>query len=118
MRKLFLLASALLLSLSAFAQTTRHFTLRYAFSVRNVQPGEKLEIWFPQAHSDQFQDVKIVSVTGDLPLTTTRDAKYGNTIYHAVTPRPLKTSTPSMCNTTSSAANASASRATASSPNS
>jgi hypothetical protein len=90
MRKLFLLAFALLLSLSAFTQTTRHFTLRYAFSVRNVQPGEKLEIWFPQAYSDQFQDVKIVSVTGDLPLTTTRDAKYGNTIYHAVTSKAAK----------------------------
>src|SRR5450755_3187684 len=90
MRKLFFFIFALLLSLSAFAQQTRHFTFHYAFSVRNVQPGEKLEIWFPEAHSDQFQDVKIVSVTGDLPLTTTRDPRYGNTIYHAVAPKAAK----------------------------
>ena len=34
--------------------------------------------------------MKIVSVTGDLPLKTTRDAKYGNTIYHAVAPKAAK----------------------------
>ena len=90
MRKLFLFAFAVLLSLSALAQQSRHFTFHYAFTVRNVQPGQKLEIWFPQAHSDQFQDVKIVSVTGDLPLKTTRDAKYGNTMYHAVAPKAAK----------------------------
>ncbi len=90
MRKLFPFAFALLLSLSAFAQPTRHFTFHYAFAVRNIQPGQKLEIWFPEAHSDQFQDVKIVSVTADLPLKTTRDPRYGNTIYHAVAPKASK----------------------------
>ncbi len=90
MRKLFLFVLAILLSLSAFAQQSRHFTFQYAFSVKNVQPGQKIEIWFPQAHSDQFQDVKIVSVTGDLPLKTSRDTKYGNTIYHAVAPKAAK----------------------------
>ena len=69
MRKLFLSAFVVLLSLSAFAQQSRHLTFHYAFSVKNVQPARKIEIWFPQAHSDQFQDVKIVSVSGDLPLT-------------------------------------------------
>ena len=67
-----------------------HFTFHYAFSVKNVQPGQKIEIWFPQAHSDQFQDVKIVSVTGDLPLKTSREAKFGNTIYHAIAPKSAK----------------------------
>jgi len=90
MRKLFLFALVVLLSLSAFAQQSRHFTFHYAFGVKNVQPGQKIEIWFPQAYSDQFQDVKIVSVTGDLQLKTTRDAKYGNTIYHAVAPKAAK----------------------------
>ena len=118
MRKLFAFVVVLLLSLSAFPQTTRHFTFHYAFSVRNLQPGQKLEVWFPQAHSDQFQDVKIISVTGDLPLKTTRDSKYGNTIYYAVAPTPRKTNTPSTCNTTSSAMSASASHATVHSPNS
>jgi transglutaminase-like putative cysteine protease len=89
-RKLFLVAFSLLASLSAFAQQSRHFNFHYAFSVRNVQPGQKLEIWFPQAHSDQFQDVKIVSVTGDLQLKTTREPKFGNTMYHAVAPKAAK----------------------------
>jgi hypothetical protein len=89
MRELFLFVFVLL-SLSAVAQQSRHFTFHYAFSVRNVQPGQKIEIWFPEAHSDQFQDMKIVSVTGDLPLKASRDAKYGNTIYHAVAPKAAK----------------------------
>jgi hypothetical protein len=79
MRKTFALMFAL--SLSAFAQQSRHFTFHYAFTVGNVQPGQKIEIWFPQAHADDFQDVKIVSATGDLPLEKTRDSKYGNTIF-------------------------------------
>jgi transglutaminase-like putative cysteine protease len=90
MRKLFPFAFAVLLSLSAVAQQSRHFTFHYAFTVGNVQPGQKLEIWFPEARSDQFQDVKITSVTADLPLKTARDPKYGNTIYHAVAPKAAK----------------------------
>src|SRR5512142_1984542 len=86
MRKLFLFCSLVLPSSTAFGQQSRHFTFHYAFSVRNVQPGQKIEIWFPQARSDRFQDVRIVSVTGDLPLTTTRDPRYGNTMFHAVAP--------------------------------
>jgi transglutaminase-like putative cysteine protease len=90
MRKLFAFIVVLLLSLSAFPQTTRHFTFHYSFSVRNLQPGQKLEVWFPQAHSDQFQDARVISVTADLPLKTTRDSKYGNTIYYAVAPNTAK----------------------------
>ena len=90
MRKLFRIDFCRTLSLSAFAQQSRHFTFHYAFNVKNVSPDREIEIWFPQAHSDQFQDVKITSVTGDLALTTSRDAKYGNTIYHAVAPKAAK----------------------------
>jgi len=79
-----------LLSSFASAQQSRHFTFHYAFSVKNVQAGQKLEIWFPQAHSDQFQEVKTVSVTGDLPLKAARDPKFDNTIYHAVVPKAAK----------------------------
>ena len=57
-----------LLTAAAFGQQSRHFVFRYAFSVRGIKPGQKVEIWFPQAHTDDFQDVNIVSVTGDLPL--------------------------------------------------
>src|SRR5581483_2796372 len=62
----------------------------YGFTVRNVAPGQKLEVWFPQAHSDAFQEVRVVSASGDLPLTTARDARYGNTMYHAITPNAVK----------------------------
>ena len=90
MRKTFLFSFVLLLSLPALAQQNRHFTFHYAFSVRNVPAGQKIEIWFPQAHSDQFQNVKIVSVKSDLPLKKTRESKYGNTIFHAVAPKAAK----------------------------
>ena len=90
MRKTSLFFFVLLLSLSALAQQSRHFTFHYAFSVRNVPSGQKIEIWFPQAHSDQFQSVKILSVKGDLPLKKTRESKYGNTIFHALAPKAAK----------------------------
>jgi transglutaminase-like putative cysteine protease len=90
MRKMFFSMFMLLLSLSAFAQQSRHFTFHYAFTISNPQPGQKIEIWFPQAHSDEFQDIKIVSATGDLPLEKTRDPKYGNTIFHAVAQQAAK----------------------------
>ena len=84
MRKIFLLSLVLLASSIAFAQQSRHFTFHYAFSVRNIQPGQRIEIWFPRASSDQFQEVKVVSVTGDLPTKSKREAKHGNIIFHAI----------------------------------
>ncbi len=82
MRKIFLLV-VLFLPLSAFGQQTRHFTFHYGFTVRNVPPGKKLEVWFPRAQSDEFQEVRIVSVKGDLPLRKTREQRFGNTIFYA-----------------------------------
>jgi Transglutaminase-like superfamily len=90
MRKTFLFFFVLLLSLSALAQQSRHFTFHYAFTVRNVPPVQKIELWFPQAHSDQFQQIKIISAKGDLPLKKTRESKYGNTIFHAVAPKAAR----------------------------
>src|SRR2546425_8778202 len=90
MRKTHLFSFVLLLSLSAFAQQNRHFIFHYAFSVRGIQQGQKIEIWFPQAHSDQFQDVKIVSVTGDFPLEKTRERTYGNALFHVVALKAAK----------------------------
>jgi transglutaminase-like putative cysteine protease len=80
----FLLVATFLFVSSASAQQSRHFTFHYAFTVRNLQPGQKLEIWLPQAHSDEFQDVKVSSVTGDVPLQTTHEGKFGNTMFHAL----------------------------------
>ncbi len=89
LRKLCVLSSLFLLfSLSAFAQESRHFTFHYAFTVRNLPAGKKVRIWIPAAHSDAYQEVKIVSTQGDLPLKKTTESKYGNQTYYADTSSP------------------------------
>jgi len=72
-------------ALSAVAQDSRHFTFHYAFTVRNLPAGKKVRIWIPAAQSDAYQEVKIVSAKGDLPLQRTSESKYGNQIYYAET---------------------------------
>jgi transglutaminase-like putative cysteine protease len=72
-------------TLSAFAQDSRHFTFHYAFTVRNLPAGKKVRIWIPAAQSDAYQDVNIVSAHGDVPLRKTGETKYGNQIYYAET---------------------------------
>lgn len=67
----------------ASAQETRHFTFHYGFTVKDVPAGERLRVWFPMAHSDDFQTVKVVSATGDLSLRKTHDAKHANEMYFA-----------------------------------
>ena len=69
----------------ALAQDSRHFTFHYAFTVKNLSPGKKVRIWIPAAQSDAYQEVRIVSVQGDLPLKKTTEPKYGNQIYYAET---------------------------------
>jgi transglutaminase-like putative cysteine protease len=69
----------------ASAQETRHFTFHYGFTVKNILAGDKVRIWFPAAHSDPFQEVKVISASGDLPLKKARTAKFGNEIYYAET---------------------------------
>ncbi|HWC17328.1 MAG TPA: transglutaminase-like domain-containing protein [Terriglobales bacterium] len=61
----------------------RHFTFRYAFTVRSTHPGAPLRIWVPLAHSDAFQAVKVISQDGDLPLRQTREREYGDQILYA-----------------------------------
>lgn len=57
----------LLCAVGAFAQSkSRHFELNYSFTVRITDPGKPLDIWFPAAQSDQFQQVKVLSKSGDL----------------------------------------------------
>ena len=77
-------------SLSAFAQTERHFDFHYTFTVKNVSPGERVRVWIPLAHSDAFQDVKIVSRNGDLPLKQVRQPEYGNEVVYAETAKADK----------------------------
>lgn len=77
------------LVVSTFAQSTapqRHFTFHYGFTVRNVTPGQQLRIWIPLAHSDLFQDVKVIAEKGDLLLKHTREQEYGDEMLYAETP--------------------------------
>ena len=84
MRRLSSIALLLLaLSSLVFAQEARHFTFHYAFTVKNVPAGEKLRIWIPAAHSDNSQEVKVLSATGDLPFKKTHESRYGNEMYYA-----------------------------------
>src|SRR5271163_1664607 len=65
------------------AQKERHFSFHYAFTVKNVSPGERVRVWIPLAHSDAFQDVKVVSKIGDLTLRQVRQPEYGNEVLYA-----------------------------------
>jgi hypothetical protein len=84
-KALFLLVSLSALAAPSYAQSSRHFSFHYSFTVKNVPPGEKVRIWIPQAHSDQFQEVKVISASGDLRLKKTHEARYGNEMYYAET---------------------------------
>jgi len=77
--------SLLAISLSAFAQESRHFALHYTFTIKNLPEGKKIRVWIPAAHSDGFQEVKILSAKGDLPLKKTHESEYGNEMYFAET---------------------------------
>jgi len=86
LRKFCVLSSLLFVfALSALAQDSRHFTFHYSFTVRNLSSGKKVRIWIPAAQSDAYQEVKIISAKGDLPLKKTSESKYGNQIYYAET---------------------------------
>lgn len=67
----------------ASAQATRHFTFHYTFTVQDVPAGKHVKIWFPCAHSDDYQQVRVISAKGDLPLKRTHETRFGNEIYFA-----------------------------------
>jgi hypothetical protein len=87
LRQAFLLV---VLSISAYAQGARHFNFHYGFTVKDIPSGQKVRIWIPAAHSDDFQEVKVVSATGDLSLKKNREPKYGNEMYYAETGKAAK----------------------------
>jgi|SRR5271165_742751 len=70
-------------SLPLLAQKERHFTLRYAFTVKDVSPGQRLRVWVPLAHSDAYQDVKATSQTGDLTLKHVAQPTDGNQVLYS-----------------------------------
>jgi transglutaminase-like putative cysteine protease len=85
LRKLSVLLLLLVLTLASTAQDSRHFIFHYAFAVKNLPAGKKVRIWIPAAQSDAYQEVRIVSAQGDLPVRRTRESKYGNEICFAET---------------------------------
>ncbi len=86
LRKLCVLLSLFIaLALNSMAQDSRHFSFHYGFTVKNLSSGKKVRIWIPAAQSDAYQEVKIISANGDLPLKRTRESKFGNEIYFAET---------------------------------
>jgi transglutaminase-like putative cysteine protease len=86
LRKISILWSLLFaFAVFSIAQDSRHIAFHYTFTVKNLPAGKKIRVWIPAAQSDAFQEVKVVSVKGDLPLKKTRESKYGNEIYFAET---------------------------------
>ncbi len=85
LRRTCVLLPLIALTLSALAQESRHFTFHYAFTVKNLPAGKKVRVWIPAAQSDAYQEVKVVSAKGDLPLKKTREPKYGNEVYFVET---------------------------------
>ncbi len=85
LRKISLSIFLLALSISTHAQESREFRFHYAFTVKNVPAGKSVRLWIPAAQSDDYQEIKIVSANGDLPLKKTRESKYGNQIYFTET---------------------------------
>jgi transglutaminase-like putative cysteine protease len=85
LRKVWVLLPLLTVTLSARAQDSRHFTFHYAFTIHNVPAGKKVRIWMPVAQSDAWQEVKILSAKGNIPVKKTRDSRFGNEIYYAET---------------------------------
>ncbi len=84
-RLLFVPLFSLLLLVAASAQESRHFTFHYGFTVKNITVGQRVRVWLPQAHSDEFQEVKVISATGDLPLKKTHESRFGNEMFYAET---------------------------------
>jgi len=80
---LLLLSATIALPSIASAQAERHFTFHYAFTVKNISPGEHVRVWIPLAHSDAFQDVTVTAKSGDLPLKRVRQSEYGNEVLYA-----------------------------------
>jgi transglutaminase-like putative cysteine protease len=77
-------------SLPVLAQSERHFKFHYTFTVKNVSPSERVRVWIPLAHSDAFQDVKVTSKGGDLPLKEVHQPEYGNEVLYAETAKADK----------------------------
>lgn len=83
-----LLALIVCSAVASLSQTApqRHFKFKYAFTVRSPQSGKPLKVWFPMATTDAYQQVKLLSVKGDVPVKKTKESEYGNQMFYAETP--------------------------------
>src|SRR5260370_7750842 len=90
LRKVALLSVIACWTLGASAQQTRHFTFHYEFTVRNIAPGVPVRVWIPLARSDEFQIVRVISTSGDLPLKKTQEKEYGNWMLYASTAKATR----------------------------
>src|SRR6202140_91838 len=88
---LLVLSSLPALAQPAPTQKERHFNFHYAFTVKNINPGDRVRVWIPLSHSDGFQDVKVTSKNGDLPLKQVHQPEYGNEVLYAETSKADKT---------------------------
>jgi transglutaminase-like putative cysteine protease len=77
------LLAVLALTLAALAQSERHFTFHYSFTVKNLPAGSQVRVWMPLAHSDAYQSVAVLKKEADLKLRQTEDPEYRNTILYA-----------------------------------
>lgn len=87
MKRLMAAAICLVLFTGAWAQQAvtpgeRHFRFRYTFTVRNTDPGKRLRVWLPLAHSDAYQTVRMISTATDIPVKKTRESEYGNEMLY------------------------------------
>ncbi len=89
-RRTLLTLALLLLSYAAYAQKQRHFVFHYSFKIKNVPAGQSLRVWIPLAHSDAYQQVRVISKRGDLALRRTQETEYGNSLLYAQASRAAK----------------------------
>ncbi len=91
LRRSLAVAAVLTLSLAAQAQKERHFAFHYAFTIKDVPAGKEVRIWFPQAHSDAYQSVTIVTKDGDLNLRQEQESEYNNVLFYAEDKKSTRT---------------------------
>jgi len=85
LRRAALLLCLCLASVCVVAQSSRHFTFHYEFTVRDVDQGKPLRVWIPLAHTNSYQTVRVISQKGDLPLKLTKERRFGNLMLYAET---------------------------------
>src|SRR5581483_9251197 len=90
LRRILPILAVVLLPVVSLSQSAkeRHFTFHYTFTVRNVPQDQRLRIWIPMARSDQYQTVRVISKSGDLPLQVKQEQAYGNWMLYAEAAKP------------------------------